>query len=246
MPLLFQDYEEKAMGYEEFVSLSGQAQGRPERLVMVLDCSSSMADTDWRPTRLTGAKQAAVRLVKIKESSFGDDEVGVVSFSDEAETVQPPVEVRTGAGQIKRSISRISPLGSTNMSAGLKEAEHLLSGQKTSSPSGGVLDHLSKFLYGEPQAVAASASGVSKRVIFLTDGHHNATNNPARVTARLKQAGVVIDCIGIGGSPSDVNEARLKAMASRNPDGSIRYAFIGDAAALIRKFEQLGNRLRTA
>ena len=60
----------------------------------------------------------------------------------------------------------------------------------------------------------------------------------------LKKAGVCIDCVGIGGKPTDVDEGLLKAVASRHPDGvTPRYAFIGDKSDLIEKFEALAGRI---
>jgi len=41
-----------------------------------------------------------------------------------------------------------------------------------------------------------------------------------------------------------VDESRLKKIASCNPDGSIRYCFIGDQQDLIRKYESLAHHIR--
>ena len=79
---------------------------------------------------------------------------------------------------------------------------------------------------------------------MLTDGEHNGLSNPEKVADRLKNAGVIIDCIGIGGTPNDVDEKLLKKIASRDRNGSIRYCFIGDQQALIRKYETLARHIR--
>ena len=81
---------------------------------------------------------------------------------------------------------------------------------------------------------------------MLTDGEHLGDENPVTIAARLKKAGVIIDCIGIGGSPKDVDEKLLKQIASRNPDRSIRYCFIGDQQELIRKYQSLAQHIRIA
>ena len=53
-----------------------------------------------------------------------------------------------------------------------------------------------------------------------------------------------IDCVGIGGDPSAVNEVDLRTIASRHADGvTPRYAFIGDKGGLIKKFEELAGRI---
>ena len=81
---------------------------------------------------------------------------------------------------------------------------------------------------------------------MLTDGEYNQGGSPIPVASRLKKAGVIIDCIGIGGSPGDVDEELLKEIASCNPDGSIRYCFIGDQQELLRKYETLAHHIKIA
>ena len=82
------------------------------------------------------------------------------------------------------------------------------------------------------------------RIVLLTDGYHNTGRDPLPIAKELKGAGVCIDCIGIGGEPSDVDEDLLKAIASTHADGvTPRYAFIGDKADLIQRFEELAGRI---
>ena len=89
-----------------------------------------------------------------------------------------------------------------------------------------------------------AVDGITRRIVMLTDGEHNGSESPQPVADRLKNAGVVIDCIGIGGTPIDVDEQLLNTIASRNSDGTIRYCFIGDQQALIRKYETLARHIR--
>jgi hypothetical protein len=81
---------------------------------------------------------------------------------------------------------------------------------------------------------------------MLTDGHHWDGPSPLPFADQLKMTGVVIDCIGIGGSPEDVDTENLKNIASSNPDGSIRYRFIGGREELVRKYETLASHIRPA
>jgi hypothetical protein len=80
---------------------------------------------------------------------------------------------------------------------------------------------------------------------MLTDGDYNEGGSPLHMARRLQESGVVIDCIGIAARNS-VKEENLKQIASRNPDGSIRYCFIGDQQDLIRKYESLAHHIRPA
>ena len=84
----------------------------------------------------------------------------------------------------------------------------------------------------------ALGAAVSPAIVLLTDGHSNTGPDPVQVASQLKAMNVRLDIIGIGGSPSQVNEADLKQMASIL-DGQLRYWFIRDKTTLVRKFEAL-------
>jgi hypothetical protein len=85
-----------------------------------------------------------------------------------------------------------------------------------------------------------SLKGTDRKILRFSvetrDGHDD--GDPVRAAEQLKQAGIRLDIIGIGGSPSQVNEHELKQMASFF-EGQLRYWFIRDTATLVRKFEAL-------
>jgi hypothetical protein len=80
---------------------------------------------------------------------------------------------------------------------------------------------------------------------MLSDGGYNEGGSPFKVAQRLKDAGVIIDAIGIG-KREDINEEAMKRIASCNPDGTVRYCWIGDQQNLIRKYESLAHHIRPA
>jgi hypothetical protein len=58
---------------------------------------------------------------------------------------------------------------------------------------------------------------------------------------------LVIDVIGISGDwtgREDFDEDQLKRIASRGPDGQVRYCFITDTAGLIKTFKTLAGHIR--
>lgn len=234
------------MKYLDFAS-STNGGTSPERLVIVIDVSGSMDNADWSPSRLHGAIKAAGRLLDVKFTKHPDDEVGVVVFSSRAKTVHMPAKVSKALNSIKKALANLDTESSTNITAGLKEARKNLGVTSTKTNSGASLwDRFSNFMGVDTgEAASVQANELVPRIILLTDGKHNCMGTPCSVAEKLKNAGVTIDCIGIGGSPSEVKEESLKAVASKNPDGSPRYCFIGDQHTLIKKFEQLGNRITT-
>ena len=82
------------------------------------------------------------------------------------------------------------------------------------------------------------------QVVLLTDGQ-NTGKDPIALAERLKKR-AVIECVGIGGSPEDVDECLLKQIASAYPDGTRRYRWIGQKEQLIKHFHKLAGGIRRA
>ena len=79
------------------------------------------------------------------------------------------------------------------------------------------------------------------QVVLLTDGH-NTGRSPRKVAEEMKDFAVV-ECVGIGGSPREVDEKILKDIASAYPDGTKRYRWIGDTEHLVEHFHKLAGRI---
>jgi hypothetical protein len=230
--------------------------GQPEFLMTLIDLSPSMEDDDWKPSRKAGAIKANIELIKLKARHHPQDMAGVIGFGSYAELLHDPVKLADGARSICDSLRHIPDPDGTNFTAALKMAEDCFRGAhkplKNNIARRPLMRALSELFYEPDQHVHGSTrelytnKGMTRRIILLTDGEHNGFSNPEKVADRLKNAGVIIDCIGIGGTPADVDEKLLKKIASRNPDGSIRYCFIGDKDSLIRKYETLAMYIRPA
>lgn len=204
-----------------------------ERLILAIDTSPSMEETDWAPTRLAAAQKAALALIAQKRRTAPLDEVGIVSYDWDATIECAPVTVGPHECNLKHALRRMKIGSATNISAALEEAKSLLL-------PGGVRTRLSQLV---GRSIPPQTDRVH-RVVLLTDGHTNHGPNPKQIATRMKRAGVCIDCIGIGGHPSAVDEGLLKVLASRDAQtGKPRYAFIADKDQLIAKFEELAGRV---
>ena len=220
------------MRYLDFATgTNSSGTSRAERLVIAIDASPSMGDSDWPPSRLEAAKEAAVALVERKLLITPADEVGIVSYAAQARTHSSPVSVAAGAAALCQAIGRIRIGSCTNSTAALRESgKSLTSGR----PQGAV----ERFLRGRRESEPRG------RIILLSDGFHNHGDDPEAVATKLKESGICIDCVGIGGDPECVDEDQLRDIASLQPDGvTPRYVFIGDKDNLIQKFEQLAGRI---
>ncbi len=235
------------MKYLNFAnSVSGNEQ--LEFLMTLIDLSPSMDHDDWKPTRKAGALRANIELLKSKFNYRPEDKMGIIGFSGNAKLLHPPVCLNNGITSLRRSLKEDPVSGGTNFTAALKLAWSCFFGKPCKSTDNFFLRALSGIFIESD----SSSHEIPKdrnhlnRIVMLTDGEHNGYGCPEYEAQKLKDAGVIIDCIGIGGTPADVDEKLLKKIASRNPDGSIRYCFIGDKDSLIRKYETLATYIRPA
>ena len=83
-------------------------------VVLVTDVSRSMSATDVRPTRLEAARRAALRFLGQVPDEL---RVGLVSFSDAAQTLQTPT---TEHGAVSEALETLQPISGTATGAGLR------------------------------------------------------------------------------------------------------------------------------
>ena len=226
-----------------------QANEQPETLLTLIDLSGSMEITDLKPTRRAAAITANKEIIKVKGRQHPTDNIGVIGFQRSAKLLLPPTLPSSIVG-LEKTIDNAKLRGGTDFVAPLKLAYHCFFGRAITTMGNPFTKALSSIFF-EPGidkciSITSRNDKITKRIILLTDGEHLGKDNPIHVASRLKKAGVIIDCIGIGGSPNDVDEAILKNIASRNPDGSTRYCFIGDQEELIKKYETLAHHIRIA
>ncbi len=82
--------------------------------------------------------------------------------------------------------------------------------------------------------------GACVHAVLLSDGHGG---NPIRAARALKEAGVIIETVGVGNDPSEVDEDVMKKVASVL-DGRILYRFLTDPQALADYFRtEIAGRL---
>jgi len=193
--------------------LESEQQGFEEDIVLVLDVSGSMDTADYPPNRLEAAKIASFEFVKEKIAKNPLVRIGVVSFSDIGKVASNIVSARDYINPLYSSIRKLRIGGGTDISIGLEYAYNLL--QRDSN------------------------FNAIRRIILLTDGHGG---NPIRLSKDIKSKGIIIQIIGIGGSPNSVNEKLLKKVASI-VQGEIQYRFIGDKRALVEHFKNLASNI---
>lgn len=223
-----------------------QSNDQPETLLTLIDLSGSMYADDIKPSRMEAAIKANQEIVRVKKQYYPNDKVGVISFQETAKLSLQPMQA-WNIDDLSRKIDDTGLEGGTDFTAPLKLAYNYFLGKPVTFGKNPLAKMLSGFFFepGIDKCLSIKTTdGSTRRIILLTDGEHLGDDNPTNIAARLKKAGVIIDCIGIGGSPRDVDEKLLKQIASCNADGSVRYCFIGDQQKLLRKYQTLAHHIR--
>jgi Mg-chelatase subunit ChlD len=208
------------------------AHSGPRRTVTMIDCSGSMAEDDVGTSRLDTAKGGGKSYVDACARRCPFDEIAVVSFSGDARRVCEWQLLKGGVRALHRAIDSIELDGSTSIGAALAEGETLHMGRSTTRLG---------WLFERSPGPMSARSAYFKHIILLTDGGHNTGKPPRPIAKRLKEAGVLIDCIGIG-ARGDVDESLLMDLASV-VDGRVRYRYIADADDLLDQYRRLGGNL---
>ena len=183
----------------------------PRLTIFALDRSGSMAQEDFPPNRLNAAVAAFRHLLDVKREHYPDDVVAVVAFNEEAVVLHAGAPVGTHYEALASCLKGLEPDRNTAMGTALTTSGRLC------------LRHLQQH----------SNQRWSLQVILATDGLNNHGRPPLEAAGELKDDGIWIDVIGIG-TPAELDETSLRAIASVRPDGTPSYCFIGDASELSR------------
>ncbi len=182
----------------------------PRDTVIINDRSTSMGSRDYRPSRLAGGVTATITCINTRSGLCRQDRVALIAFNDAAEILMPLTAI-TEKTRLVRVLGKLSARGGTDIASGLKAAIQLF--RRT------------------------PAQGRQRHLILLTDGHGG---DPVSKANHLKQRyDVVIDVVGIGGTPDDVNEAMLRRVATTEH----HYRFIKDSRSLQKHYQNLATGL---
>ncbi|MEY9991476.1 Ca-activated chloride channel family protein [Streptomyces sp. V4I8] len=163
----------------------------PAALTFVIDISGSMAE----PGRLDLAQDS---LGHLTDQLRDDDSVGLVTFSDEAETVLPMTRLDGNRDEIHDAIDGLEPTDSTNLGAGMET--------------------------GYETAVEGLREGATNRVVLISDALANTGDTDAdaileRIASERREHGITLFGVGVG---SDYGDALMERLADKG-DGHTAY-----------------------
>lgn len=190
----------------------------PQDTVCVQDVSGSLNWTDCIPSRLEASKKAAEAFIRRRAALSPGDRVGIVTFNNYGRVVLPLTEV-TRLDAILLCLSSLRAAGGTDLAEGLKAANSLFAQDVALHPT--LARH--------------------RRILLLTDGHGG---NPLRWATHLKNAGVLLEVIGVAQRPLDVREELLRQVATTDAtNGFVHYWFFRDTDSLVAHYENLASGL---
>jgi Ca-activated chloride channel homolog len=153
-------------------------------VIMVIDVSGSMNATDVFPTRMDSARSAAASFVDMVPEQF---RIGVVTFSNTAQTLSPPT---TDRDVVRAGLNSMQARGGTAMGDAIELALRLteLDAEPGMPPQ-----------QGEPQQEADSDAEPPPRVVLLlSDGYNTAGRSPVDVAAEAQREDVTIFTVALG------------------------------------------------
>ena len=186
-----------------------------EETLVANDISGSMCgELEPGVTKREGAGRASINFVLNKFQIDPDDRIGIMVFDDSYRFLLEPCAIRDNKPAMLRILQSL--------------------------PEGGGTD-LNEVLIGARDYWDRNRDDAVRRIVMLTDGHGG---DPLQTAEELKAGGVIIDVVGIGPTPCDVNEDLLKQLASV-VEGELRYRFIKDHRTLVQHYTQLANKTAT-
>ena len=191
-------------------AIDWQRRRQPLCIVPVVDVSGSM-----RGDKLHYARQSVMKLV---DHLAPGDLCGLLAFSDEVETLAPPLEMTQARKDALRALAgQLEPRGQTNFAGGLVEA----------------LAHLNRLQLPE---------GMVRRAVMFTDGRANAgVATAASDLLRLLDANLGKATVSAFGYGEDADQDLLRQLAAK---AGGNYAFVqGPEDALTAFARELGGLL---
>ena len=173
---------------------------RDEATVMlVIDVSGSMNADDVEPTRMEAAQRAATRFLDRLPERF---QVGLVTFSSEAETLVPPTTDREA---VRTALATLNANGGTAMGDGLARALDVIEAARQEAVGGpGPTTTVDPNAPGATPTPTTPDQGAQQPAVppavtlLLSDGANSAGGDPFVQADRARQLRVPVYTIALG------------------------------------------------
>ncbi|HYO50395.1 MAG TPA: VWA domain-containing protein [Chloroflexia bacterium] len=167
---------------------SGQA-----TIILAMDVSQSMRQTDIQPSRLAAAETAALSFIQRQKAST---QIGLVAFAGYAELVQPPTSNQEA---LQIAVESLTTARGTAIGSGILESIDAIA---AIDPN--VAPSVTEFSRGEQPTPVPKGAYVPHIIVLLTDGVATTGPLPLEAAQQAVDRGVRVYTIGFGtenGSP---------------------------------------------
>ena len=168
-------------------------------VVLLMDVSLSMAASDVPPTRLEGARAAAMTFVKAQPR---DVRIGVVAFGGHADVMQPPTANREDviAALDRLELQRFTAIGNGLMGALLtiEPTAHIPEGYDIFGAGRAPRDQPSAGAASTPRKPVPPGSYLSTAIILVSDGKGTMGVPPAKAAKMVADYGIRVYTVGVG------------------------------------------------
>lgn len=161
-------------------------------VMLVLDVSGSMRQTDIRPSRLGAAKQAAMEFI---DSQNDVNQIGVVAFARIAQLVQPP---STDADELKQAIRGLTTGRGTAIGEGILTGLQTITDFKQGSAAAPTP--------APTRAPFGEGDYLPDIIVLLTDGVTTGGTDPIEAAGLARDSRVRIYTIGFGTTNGSLGE----------------------------------------
>jgi Ca-activated chloride channel family protein len=164
-------------------------------VMLSIDVSGSMIETDVHPSRIEAAKRVATDFVRNLPPGA---KVGLVKFSTHAVLLSPPTEDHD---RVIEAVSSLQPEASTAIGDGLLKAVYALPGREAFDPSVRPADPPA----GTPGPASLSPSGMPSTanlppaaIVLMSDGGNNTGASPQDAAAMARRLHITVHTVGLG------------------------------------------------
>lgn len=170
---------------------------RTRRMVLTLDTSASMVE-DQKVTRM---KQAVGTF--INDGVASDTLVGLTTFNVGASVLRAPLMPLNSTRDRQALVDQLPDtlLGATDIAAGLAAAAQLLTGPQETSAANSSPPPSRHARSSQLTSLSHHASG--GHVVMITDGQDNSGPDILSVLPSLKESGVIVTVVVLGGAPTE-------------------------------------------
>ncbi len=177
-------------------------------VILTIDVSGSMAADDVKPSRMEAAKEAARAFIQKQPPSV---QIGIVSFSDNAFTVQAPTNDQDA---LLAAVNRLQPQRGTAIGRGILVSLNAIAEGNGEQPAG----FQNRFATPTPIPTPTpmpKGQYAPAVIVLLTDGENNQAPDPIESAQQASDRGIRVYTVGLGSAEGTILHIQGRSIRTR-------------------------------